>query len=80
MKKYDLKCSYYGHIATGEPHLCPLLDLKDPGDISRYYSIAKDIAALVRKYRGSLSGEHGDGRLRGESVPLALGEHTYNLA
>ena len=34
---------------------------------------------LVKKYRGSLSGEHGDGRLRGEFIPLMLGEHNYDL-
>ena len=34
---------------------------------------------LVKKYRGSLSGEHGDGRLRGEFIPLMLGEHNYEL-
>ncbi len=79
LKKYDLQCSYYGHIATGELHLSPLLNLKDPHDINLYYSIAKEIASLVKKYRGSLSGEHGDGRLRGEFIPIMLGDHTYQL-
>lgn len=79
LQKYGLKCSYYGHIATGELHLSPLLNLKDPDDITLYYSIARDIAALVKKYKGSLSGEHGDGRLRGEFIPFMLGEHTYSL-
>lgn len=79
LKKYSLSCSYYGHIATGELHLSPLLNLRDPADIQLYYSIAKDIAALVKKYRGSLSGEHGDGRLRGEFIPFMLGENNYRL-
>ncbi len=79
LKKYSLKCSYYGHIATGELHISPLLNLKDPSDIEVYYGIAKDIAALVKKYRGSLSGEHGDGRLRGEFIPFMFGDHTYML-
>ena len=79
LEKYDLSCSYYGHIATGELHISPLLNLKDPADIEIYYGIAKDIAALVKKYRGSLSGEHGDGRLRGEFIPFMFGEKTYQL-
>jgi len=79
LKRYSLNCSYYGHIAVGELHLSPLLNLRDPNDIQLYYSIAKDIAALVKKYRGSLSGEHGDGRLRGEFIPFMLGEHNYRL-
>jgi FAD/FMN-containing dehydrogenase/Fe-S oxidoreductase len=79
LKKYDLKCAYYAHIATGELHLSPLLNLKDSRDIGIYHSLATDIASLVKKYRGSLSGEHGDGRLRGEFIPFMLGEHNYRL-
>ncbi|MDX9903509.1 MAG: FAD-linked oxidase C-terminal domain-containing protein [Bacteroidales bacterium] len=79
LEKYGLSCAYYAHIATGELHLSPLLDLKDPADIEIFHGLARDIAMLVKKYRGSLSGEHGDGRLRGEFIPLMLGEHNYEL-
>ncbi|MFY9151647.1 MAG: FAD-linked oxidase C-terminal domain-containing protein [Prolixibacteraceae bacterium] len=77
--QYNLNCVYYGHIATGELHLRPLLNLKDPKDVEIYYSLAQKVANLVKKYRGSLSGEHGDGRLRGEFIPLMLGLHNYEL-
>ena len=76
---YGLTCVYYGHIATGELHLRPLLNLKDPEDVKIYHSLAKEVAQLVKKFRGSLSGEHGDGRLRGEFIPLMLGPHNYEL-
>ena len=76
---HGLSCVYYGHIATGELHLRPLLNLKDPEDIKIFRSLAREVAILVKKYRGSLSGEHGDGRLRGEFIPLMLGEHNYQL-
>lgn len=76
---YGLNCAYYAHIATGELHLSPLLDLKSLADVDIYYKLAKDIAVLVKKYNGSLSGEHGDGRLRGEFIPLMLGNHNYQL-
>ena len=77
--RYGLTCVYYGHIATGELHLRPLLNLKDPDDVKIYHSLAKEVAELVKKFRGSLSGEHGDGRLRGEFIPLMLGQHNYEL-
>lgn len=77
--RYGLTCVYYGHIATGELHLRPLLNLKDPEDVKIYHSLAREVAELVKKFRGSLSGEHGDGRLRGEFIPLMLGQHNYEL-
>lgn len=79
LKNHNLNCAYYAHIATGELHLSPLLDLKDPADVEIYRKLAREIAHLVKKYRGSLSGEHGDGRLRGEFIPLMLGEEIYRI-
>lgn len=79
LEKYGLSCVKYAHIATGEIHLRPLLNLKDEADVKLYHTIAKEIASLVKKYKGSLSGEHGDGRLRGEFIPFMLGEHNYQL-
>ncbi len=79
LKNHNLNCAYYAHIATGELHLSPLLDLKDPADVEIYRRLAREIAHLVKKYRGSLSGEHGDGRLRGEFIPLMLGEEIYRI-
>jgi FAD/FMN-containing dehydrogenase/Fe-S oxidoreductase len=77
--KYGLTSIYYAHIATGEIHFRPLLDLKDPHDVEIFRNLMADTAALVKKYRGSLSGEHGDGRVRGEFIPIMLGEHNYQL-
>ncbi|MBK5203502.1 MAG: 4Fe-4S dicluster domain-containing protein, partial [Prolixibacteraceae bacterium] len=79
LKKYNLNCVKYGHIATGELHLRPLLNLKDKKDIKIYHDLASDVAELVKKFKGSLSGEHGDGRLRGEFIPYMLGKHNYQL-
>ncbi len=74
-----LNCVYYAHIASGELHLRPVLNLKDPADVELFHTIALETAKLVKKYKGSLSGEHGDGRLRGEFIPLMIGEHNYRL-
>jgi len=79
IQKYDLSCVYHAHVGSGELHLRPVLNLKSPGDVEIFRSLATDVALLVKKFKGSLSGEHGDGRLRGEFIPLMVGEHNYNL-
>jgi FAD/FMN-containing dehydrogenase/Fe-S oxidoreductase len=79
LASFGKECVYYAHIATGELHLRPILNLKDPDDVELFYKIALETAMLVKKYKGSLSGEHGDGRLRGEFIPLMIGEHNYKL-
>jgi Fe-S oxidoreductase len=77
--KYHIDCVYYAHAGSGELHTRPLFDLKTPEGLKMFRGVATDIAMLVKKYRGSLSGEHGDGRLRGEFIPLMVGEHCYQL-
>jgi len=79
LRKYDLSCVYHAHIGTGELHLRPILDLKETKDKELFRIVAKETALLVKKYKGSLSGEHGDGRLRGEFIPLMFGEEVYEL-
>lgn len=79
MQKLGLDCVYYAHVGSGELHLRPVLNLKDPADVELFHTVALETAHLVKKYRGSLSGEHGDGRLRGEFIPLMLGQSNYHL-
>jgi FAD/FMN-containing dehydrogenase/Fe-S oxidoreductase len=79
LNRMGLSCVYYAHIATGELHLRPVLNLKDPEHVRLFRQIAYETALLVKKYKGSLSGEHGDGRLRGEFIPLMIGQHNYEL-
>lgn len=79
LKKHDLYCVHYAHAGSGELHLRPILDLKTAEGVRLFRVIAEEIAALVKKYRGSLSGEHGDGRLRGEFIPQMIGAHNYQL-
>jgi Fe-S oxidoreductase len=70
---------YHAHISVGELHLRPVLNLKEQSDVDLFHTIARETAMLVKKYRGSLSGEHGDGRLRGEFIPLMFGERIFAL-
>ena len=79
LKERNLNCVHYAHAATGELHLRPIIDLKTHEGTALFRTIATDIAHLVKKYKGSLSGEHGDGRLRGEFIPLMLGDEIYQL-
>ena len=76
---YNLSCVFHAHVGTGELHLRPVINLKTKEGITLFRQVAKDVALLVKKYNGSLSGEHGDGRLRGEFIPLMVGEKNYEL-
>lgn len=79
MAKYQADCVYYAHASVGLLHNRPELNLKDEYDIKRARGIVEDIADLVREFRGSLSGEHGDGRLRGPFIERAMGPEVYQL-
>ncbi len=79
MNKHKQQSVYYAHAGAGEIHLRPILDLKKKDDRILFRTIATETAELVKKYNGSLSGEHGDGRVRGEFIPLMVGEKNYQL-
>lgn len=77
MKELNLDCVYYAHIGSGELHLRPVLNMKSEDGKRLFRIVAERTALLVKKYHGSLSGEHGDGRLRGEFIPIMYGEKVY---
>jgi len=79
LDRLGLSCVFYGHISTGELHLRPILNIKTEEGRRLFRAVAEETAQLVRKHRGSLSGEHGDGRLRGEFIPLMYGEECYRM-
>ena len=62
--RYGVDFVLYGHIAKGLMHTRPLLDLKDSRDLALLRPIADDVYELVNGLGGTVSGEHGDGRLR----------------
>ena len=75
----SLSCVYHAHISTGELHLRPIINIKDAEGKRKFREVAYQTALLVKKYKGSLSGEHGDGRLRGEFIQLMYGDEVYAL-
>ncbi|WP_269522428.1 FAD-binding and (Fe-S)-binding domain-containing protein [Coraliomargarita parva] len=78
-EKHGKDCVYYAHAGSGELHTRPLFNLKTEEGLKTFRGVAEDVAALVKKYNGSLSGEHGDGRLRGEFIPFMVGEECFAL-
>ena len=79
MEDYHQDAVYYAHAGAGELHLRPILNLKKNQDVALFRQITTDVAHLVKKYRGSMSGEHGDGIVRAEFIPLMVGEKNYAL-
>ena len=79
LKRYHMECVFYAHIGDGELHLRPILDLKQERDRQLFFTITDEVATLVKKFRGSLSGEHGDGRVRGEFIRKMVGENNFQI-
>ena len=79
MEKYQQEAVYYAHAGAGEIHLRPILNLKKGEDVALFRKITTETAQLVKKYKGSFSGEHGDGIVRAEFIPMMIGEQNYQL-
>ncbi len=79
MENYGQDAVYYAHAGAGEIHLRPILNLKKDNDVKLFREITTNVAKLVKKYKGSMSGEHGDGIVRSEFLTLMIGEKNYEL-
>ena len=79
MDKYEQQAVYYAHAGAGELHLRPILNLKKKDDVVLFRQITTAVAHLTKKYKGSFSGEHGDGIVRAEFLPIMIGEKNYEL-
>jgi FAD/FMN-containing dehydrogenase/Fe-S oxidoreductase len=79
MKSYNQEAVYYAHAGAGELHLRPILNLKTGEGVSYFRKITTDVVHLVKKYKGSFSGEHGDGIVRSEFIPLLIGDTNYDI-
>ncbi|MBO0949599.1 FAD-binding and (Fe-S)-binding domain-containing protein [Fibrella forsythiae] len=78
-ENHGLDLEYSAHAGAGELHVLPLINLKTTPGRETFRALLRDTAQLVKKYGGSLSGEHGDGRLRGEFIAYMLGPENYQL-
>ncbi|GGD39487.1 FAD-binding and (Fe-S)-binding domain-containing protein [Muriicola marianensis] len=79
MKAYRQEAVYYAHAGAGELHLRPILNLKKREDVKLFREITTRVAELTKKYRGSFSGEHGDGIVRAEFIPMMIGKENYDV-
>ncbi|MDO5968639.1 FAD-linked oxidase C-terminal domain-containing protein [Flavivirga aquimarina] len=79
MAGYNQEAIYYAHAGAGEIHLRPILNLKKQADVELFRKITTDVARLVKRYKGSMSGEHGDGIVRSEFISMMIGDENYNI-
>ncbi len=76
--RHGSRGTWYAHASVGTLHVRPILDMRTDG-AAKMRAIADEASALVRKYKGAFSGEHGDGLCRGEWIAWQFGP-TINEA
>lgn len=79
-KDAKIPVAIYGHIGDGNAHVNPLMNLKDPSEFGKLAQISREIhSTVITRFNGSICGEHGDGRVRGEFLKDLYGEDIYDL-
>ncbi|MCH7930426.1 MAG: FAD-binding protein [Proteobacteria bacterium] len=73
-RKHGAHGTWYAHASVGTLHVRPVLNMKDGADVKKMRAIAEEAFAMVREYKGSHSGEHGDGIVRSEFHRAMFGE------
>ncbi len=79
LARHQTACVYYAHASVGELHLRPELNPKKREDMAKAVEIAGEVADLVRDFRGTITGEHGDGRVRSPFLARVLGAEVVAL-
>ncbi len=79
IKKYKLFATIAGHMGDGNFHIIPLMKLEDPKERAKLLPAMKEVDELVLKYKGSLSGEHNDGLIRGPWLEQMYGKEMLSL-
>lgn len=77
IKKYDLFATIAGHMGDGNFHIIPLMKLEDKDERDKLEPAMEETNNLVLKYKGSLSGEHNDGLIRGPWLERMYGAEVY---
>ena len=76
--KYNTSGMFYAHASVGTLHVRPVLNMKSDQDIKNMKAIAEEAFEMVKEYRGSHSGEHGDGIVRSEFHEKMFGKKILN--
>jgi len=79
VRNHQTEAAYYGHASVGCLHIRPVVSLKNQDGVDKMVSIADEISDLVKEFGGSLSGEHGDGIVRGVWNEKMFGPEIYKL-
>ncbi len=79
VKKYSLFATIAGHMGDGNFHVIPLMKLEDKKDRAKILPAMKEVNNLVLHYKGSLSGEHNDGLIRGPWLEYMYGKEILSL-
>jgi FAD/FMN-containing dehydrogenase/Fe-S oxidoreductase len=77
LERHQTAAGIYAHASVGCLHVRPVIDLKTADGVARFEAIAREVADLVLEYGGSLSGEHGDGLVRGAFNEQMFGSELY---
>jgi FAD/FMN-containing dehydrogenase/Fe-S oxidoreductase len=77
LEKHGVNGAYYGHASVGCLHIRPMLDTKSAADLAKLKAVSDEIAKLVIEFRGSMSGEHGDGLARSYHNRALFGEELF---
>ncbi|MDC3125983.1 4Fe-4S dicluster domain-containing protein, partial [Candidatus Pelagibacter sp.] len=77
-KKYNTSGMFYAHASVGTLHIRPVLNMKSDVDIKNMKSISQEAFEMVKNYKGSHSGEHGDGIVRSEFHEMMFGKKIIN--
>ncbi|MEE2701408.1 MAG: anaerobic glycerol-3-phosphate dehydrogenase subunit C [Chloroflexota bacterium] len=78
VREHDTVAGYYGHASEGCIHIRPMVNIKTQAGLDKLVSIATDISDLVSEFGGVMSGEHGDGIVRGVFTEKMFGSQLYN--
>ncbi|WP_455169618.1 FAD-binding and (Fe-S)-binding domain-containing protein, partial [Aegicerativicinus sediminis] len=79
MNSFNQSPIYYAHAGAGELHLRPIVNMKTSKGVKDFKEITFSVAELVKKYQGSMSGEHGDGIVRSGCIDLMIGKENYEI-
>jgi FAD/FMN-containing dehydrogenase len=79
IKKYNLFATIAGHMGDGNFHIIPLMKIEEPKERAKLTPAMREVNELVLRYKGSLSGEHNDGLVRGPWLKQMYGPEMYEI-
>jgi FAD/FMN-containing dehydrogenase/Fe-S oxidoreductase len=79
LKPLAAETCFYGHAATGLLHVRPVLDVHNADELGKFRTIAREVSALVKQFKGSIAAEHGVGMARTEFMREHLGDEVLRV-